>query len=276
MRYAAFTVDVDRDANLAERGRYEAGSRAITGADTKPRFASSGKGLWSISELLEELDIRATFFLEGDAIRDIARHNDVRSLLQKHEVACHGVCHEDLTGESTGICLSAEQVGDIAKESRSIVHDIVGRDPVGFRAPYQHINSAGISALAKVGFSYDSSMTENMVDGKIAPRKLDNGMVEVPLACGKDDKGKKIVSYLWPMHEGKRVAGDYLELASSFRSGCLVLATHSWHLAETFERGVLSPKQSAIEIEKTRTVLTGMLDQGIQFHTIEEFLGGQE
>jgi peptidoglycan/xylan/chitin deacetylase (PgdA/CDA1 family) len=276
MRYAAFTVDVDRDANLAERGRYEAGSRAIKGTETKPRFVSSGKGLLSISELLEELDIRATFFLEGDAVRDIARHNDIRELLQKHEVACHGICHEDLTGESTGICLSADQIGEIAKESRSIVRDIVGRDPVGFRAPYQHINSTGIGALAKVGFSYDSSMTENMVDGNIAPRKLDDGMFEVPLACGKDNRGKKIVSYLWPMHEGKRVAGDYLELASSFRSGFLVLATHSWHLAETFERGILNSKQSATEIEKTRTVLTGMLDQGIRFRTIEDFLGGQE
>jgi peptidoglycan/xylan/chitin deacetylase (PgdA/CDA1 family) len=275
MRYAAFTVDVDRDANLAERGRYEAGSRAMSGTETAPRFASSGKGLRLLSELLEELDIRATFFLEGDAIRDFTRHNDVRSLLQKHEVACHGVCHEDLTGESTGICLSGEQVGDIAKESRSIVQDIVGRDPVGFRAPYQHINSAGIGALAKVGFSYDSSKTENIIDGKIGPSKLDNGMFEVPLACGKDSRGKKIVSYLWPMHEGKRAAGDYLDLASSFRSGYLVLATHSWHLAETFERGVLDPKQSASEIEKTRTVLTGMLDQGIRFRTIEDYLGGK-
>jgi peptidoglycan-N-acetylglucosamine deacetylase len=275
MRYAAFTVDVDRDANLAERGRYEAGSRAISGTDTAPRFASSGKGLRLISELLEELSIRATFFLEGDAIRDIARHNDVRSLLQKHEVACHGVCHEDFTGESTGICLSDEQVGDIAKESRSIIRDIVGRDSMGFRAPYQHIDAIGLGALAKVGFSYDSSMTENIVDGKIGPRKLDNGMFEVLLACGKDNWGKKIVSYLWPMHEGKRVAGDYLDLASSFRSGYLVLATHSWHLAETFERGILDPKQSASEIEKTRKVLTGMLDQGIKFRTIEDFLGDQ-
>ena len=274
MRYAAFTVDVDRDANLAERGRYEAGSRAISGTNTAPRFTSSGKGLRMLSDLLEELDIRATFFLEGDAIRDIARHTDVRSMLQKHEVACHGVCHEDFTGESTGICLSSEQAGEVAKESRSIVRDILGRKAIGFRAPYQHIDANGLGALAKVGFSYDSSMTEDIVDGKIGSRKLDNGMFEVPLACGKDDHGKKIVSYLWPMHEGKRVAEDYVDLASSFRSGYLVLATHSWHLAETFERGILDSKQSASEIEKTRIVLTGMLDQGVRFRTIEDFLRG--
>jgi hypothetical protein len=77
------------------------------------------------------------------------------------------------------------------------------------------------------------------------------------------------------MHEGKRVAEEYVDLASSFRSGYLVMATHSWHLAETFERGILNPKQSASEIKKTRTVLAGMLDQGIRFRTIEDFLGGQ-
>ncbi len=274
MRYAAFTVDVDRDANLAEKGRYEAGSKAIDGSDTKPRFASSGKGLRMIAELLEELGIRGTFFLEGDALRDIARHYDVRALLQKHEVACHGICHEDLTGESTGICLGGEQIGDVAIESRSIVQDIIGRVPTGFRAPYQHIDEIGLSALVKNGFSYDSSKTEVMVDGKIGPRVLDSGIMEVPLACWKDKQGRKIVSYLWPMHEGKRAAEDYVELASSFRSGYLVLATHSWHLAETFKQGPLDSRQSTSEVEKTRMVLEGMLDQGIRFQTIEEFLGG--
>jgi peptidoglycan/xylan/chitin deacetylase (PgdA/CDA1 family) len=226
-----------------------------------------------ISELLEELDIHATFFLEGDALRDITRHTDVRSLLEKHEVACHGVCHEDFTGESTGICLSGMQVVEVAEESRSIVRDVLGRAPSGFRAPYQHIDITGLSALAKAGFSYDSSNTDNIIDGKIGPRTLDEGIVEVPLACGKDNRGRKIVSYLWPMHEGKRNAEDYLDLATSFRSGYLVLATHSWHLAETFGRGNLDPEQSALEIGKTRTVLVGMQDQGIKFLTIKDFLG---
>ena len=274
MRCAAFTVDVDRDANLAERGRYEAGSRAITGVDTVPRFASSGKGMRILSELLEVLGIRGTFFLEGDALRDIARHADVRALLAKHEVACHGVCHEDFTGESTGICLTGEQAGQVADVSRSVVRDIMGRIPNGFRAPYQHIDDIGLDALANVGFSYDSSKTENMIDGKIEPRKLNNGMVEVPLACGKDARGMKIVSYLWPMHEGRRTAEDYVKLAASFRSGYLVLATHSWHIAETFERGPLDSAQTASELEKTRKVLEGMLDQGIRFLAIEDYLGG--
>ena len=275
MRYAAFTVDVDRDANLAERGRYEAGSKAITGVDRLPRFASCGKGLQILSELLEDLGIRATFFLEGDALRDIAHHVDIRSLLQKHEVACHGVCHEDFTGESTGICLTRDQVGQVASESMSIVRDVLGRVPMGFRAPYQHIDDTGLGALAKAGFSYDSSKTEKMNDGKIAPKELDNGLFEVPLACGKDGHGKKIVSYLWPMHEGKRSADDYVELASSFQSGYLVLATHSWHLTETFKSGPLDRAQATLQVEMTRKVLEGMLDQGIRFLPIEDQLGGQ-
>ena len=275
MRYAAFTVDVDRDANLAERGRYEAGSRAIGGAEAKPRFASSERGLLLLSELLEELDIRATFFLEGDALRDIARHNDLRSMLRKHEVASHGVCHEDLTGESTGICLSEEQIREVAEESRSIVSDLLGRTPSGFRAPYQHIDAKGLSAMAEAGFTYDSSLTEGIVDGKIGPRKLESGMIEVPLACGKDDRGRKIASYLWPMHEGKRGVKEYLGLAASFRSGFLVLATHSWHLVETFQRGILDTEKIDLEVDKTRSILAGMKDQGIEFLTIEEFLGGR-
>ncbi len=76
------------------------------------------------------------------------------------------------------------------------------------------------------------------------------------------------------MHEGKRAPEDYVELASSFRSGLLVMATHSWHLAETFKHGPLDSKKSALEIEKTKKVLEGMLDQGIRFLPIDEFIGG--
>jgi len=270
MRSAAFTVDVDRDVNLAERGRYDAVSKAHASHDSSPRFSSAERGLRLTVDLLDEMGIKGTFFLEGDALRAIARSLDVRSLLAKHEVASHGVCHEDLTGEETGICLTGPEVAQVIEEGANVIEDICGRRPQGFRAPYQHIDGTALEALADMGFAYDSSITAQVSEGRIAPWHLDNGLLEIPVASGKDARGKKIVSYLWPMHEGKRVPADYVHLASSVRSGALVLATHSWHITETYGRGILEQDEVAKNLGDLRKVLEGTLDTGMRFMALED------
>ena len=270
MRSAAFTVDVDRDVNLAERGRYDAISKAHASIDSSPRFSSAERGLRLTVDLLDEMGIKGTFFLEGDTLRAIARSLDVRSLLAKHEVASHGICHEDLTGEETGICLTGPEVAQVIEDGANVIEDICGRRPQGFRAPYQHIDGTALDILADMGFAYDSSFTTQISNGRIAPWHLDNGLLEIPVASGKDARGKKIVSYLWPMHEGKRVPADYVHLASSVRSGALVLATHSWHITETYERGILEKNEVAENLGDLRKVLEGTLDTGMRFMALED------
>jgi peptidoglycan/xylan/chitin deacetylase (PgdA/CDA1 family) len=270
MRSAAFTVDVDRDVNLAERGRYDAISKGHASCDTSPRFYSSGRGLKLTVELLDEMGIKGTFFLEGDTLRAISRSLDVRSMLAGHEVASHGICHEDLTGEETGICLTGPEVKQVIEDGANIIEDICGRRPQGFRAPYQHIDGTALDILAETGFAYDSSLTAQVTDGKVAPWHLDNGLLEIPVASGKDAQGKKMVSYLWPMHEGKRTPADYVHLASGIRSGILVLATHSWHFTETYGRGILDQVDVTKGLGDLRKVLEGTMDTGMRFTALEE------
>jgi peptidoglycan/xylan/chitin deacetylase (PgdA/CDA1 family) len=270
MRCAAFTVDVDRDVNLAERGRYDAVSQAHGSYDSSPRFSSSARGLRLMVDLLDEMGIKGTFFLEGDTLRAIARSLDVRSMLAGHEVASHGICHEDLTGEGTGICLTGPQVAQVIEDGANIIEDMCGRRPQGFRAPYQHIDGTALGMLAESEFIYDSSLTVPMTEGRIAPWRLDSGLLEIPIASGQDERGKKIVSYLWPMHEGKRVPADYIHLASEVRSGALVLATHSWHIAETYGKGILDQTDTAKGLASLRKVLEGIMDMGMRFIALED------
>jgi len=271
MRYAAFTVDVDRDVNLPERGRYEAVSKALENGDASPRFTSSAQGLRLIVELLDEMGIKGTFFLEGDTLRAIAREMDVRTILAKHEVAAHGICHEDLTGEETGICLMGPEVAQVIDDSASVIEDLCGRRPVGFRAPYQHIDEATMEILTEKDFLYDSSLTIKLKDGKVMPWRLDSDLLEIPIASGKDIAGKKIVSYLWPMHEGKRTPKDYVHLASEVRSGVLTLATHSWHMVETYGRGRLDRADVMKNLGNLRRVLEGTMDSGMEFIALEDY-----
>ena len=99
MRRAAFTVDVDRDVNEPRVGRWRRCSRSCP----MPRFTSTARAWGVLVDLLNELDIRGTFFLEGETVE---RWSEERSLLgillDGHEIAAHGYAHEDLTGESTG------------------------------------------------------------------------------------------------------------------------------------------------------------------------------
>ena len=272
MRLCAFTLDVDRDVNQAKKGQSEAVSQPLPGEPGEFRFSSSMRGLEMIVDLLDELGIKATFFLEGETLREISRSMDVEDLLRGHEVASHGVCHEDITGESTGICLTGPKVAKVLEESAIIIEDVCSVPPKGFRAPYLHINNDTLAALAKLGYVYDSSLTREIIGGGIHPYRLDNGLWEVPLASGLDSRGKRIVSYLWPMHEGKRRPEDYRHMGGQVKDGLLVLATHSWHVVETFGEGRLPEERVNSSMADLRSVLEGLLDQGMAFTTIKHHL----
>lgn len=264
MRRAAFTVDVDRDVNVPMPGRTAAGSSPRDG-DASPRFSSSALGLALLVELLDNLDIKGTFFLEAETAQHIAMDLDLRDLLRGHEVASHGLSHEDLTWEG----YAYEGKGDILDRAAEGILALTGRIPRGFRAPYQHADGSLHKLLAERGYLYDSSATDDIEGGKIGLRALPCGLTEAPLARGVDARGKPIHSYLWPMHEGKRRPEDYLHLLDQYDDGLMVIATHSWHVVETFARR-LGEREVRANLDDVRAVLEGALDLGIEFATLEE------
>jgi hypothetical protein len=90
------------------------------------------------------------------------------------------------------------------------------------------------------------------------------------VASGRDQAGRRIVSYLWPMHEGKRMPDDYRHLAASVHEGALVLATHSWHVVETYNRGLLGDTSIEVSLSNLRRVLEGAREEGMEFLTLKE------
>jgi len=61
VRAVAFTVDVDRDVNLACQGDV----CSISKGGGAPRFGSSARGLELVLQVLEEMGVKGTFFWEG-------------------------------------------------------------------------------------------------------------------------------------------------------------------------------------------------------------------
>jgi peptidoglycan-N-acetylglucosamine deacetylase len=99
--------------------------------------------------LLEELDLRGTFFIEGwNGLHHPGRVLDVAS--RGHEVGLHGWVHERFGALDR---LRAEQV--LHDGTASLAR--LGLRPAGFRAPGGLRGRHAISILRSLGYRYDSS-----------------------------------------------------------------------------------------------------------------------
>ena len=196
-----FTVDADRDANIPIPGRVAAGS-IDRGSGTGPRFSSSERGMSVLAELLDDIGIRGTFFMEG-------RTAEVTgcSVLSGHCIGLHGYDHEDLLGRETGIVPDVE---DVLRRGYDAVSDVLSR-PTCFRAPYMAADDRVLETVRSLGIRADSSFYTD-VGGPTDPYEL-QGMTEFPVPKARDAGGKVIAAYLWPMHEGRRVPEDYIRMA---------------------------------------------------------------
>ncbi len=268
MRAVAFTVDVDRDVNLACQGEL----CSISNGGKHPRFDSSARGLELIASLLEEMGIKGTFFWEGRTAEVLSGRMDLKDLMRRQEVALHGYDHEDFAGKETGIPLDLESTRAVLDRGTAALDRAFGKQMRGFRAPYQRVTEVLLDELRVRDFLYDSSDTVELAGGVANAYRLPNGLPEVPVCWSRDGRGKKIVSYLWPYHEGKRPISDYRDLIDGFQEGLLVIATHSWHPVESYCSGLRSQEEVERGISDLRELLEHIEGSGCQLVSIADHL----
>ena len=260
IRRLCFTVDVDRDVNESVPGCREAAS--LRGG---VRYTSAEEGSDIILDMLSDIGMSATFFAEARTLQNI----DVS--FGRNEVAMHGLDHEDLTGELSGVRLSEDDLNAIMGSSAEIIKERTGRAPKGFRAPYMRTNGAVADAVSKAGMRYDSSQYAEL-KASMHPYDLWNGIKEVPVPETSDADGKRMSAYLWPMHEGKRGSSEYIEMADILEDGVFVIATHSWHIVESRAHGMMGKDRKEKNAEDVRKILTSLLDKGFKPATITELI----
>ena len=249
MRIACFTVDLDRDVNIPI-SPWEAGS-TDRGYGVAPRFKSSVKGSRMLSKLFTECGIDATFFAEARTLQETPE--DVLD----YEIAMHGLEHEDLS------MLDENDMEQIIFDASDIIWDMTGQRPEGFRAPYMKPNEEMYQILTDAGVTYDSS---DYIDVSKAMRPYEKeGLTEIPVPKGTDKNGKNIYGYLWAMHENKRSPQDYIDLASKMDDGIFVIATHSWHMVESVDDGMMDSARKKANSENVRQVIEGLQKQGFEF-----------
>jgi peptidoglycan/xylan/chitin deacetylase (PgdA/CDA1 family) len=142
-RRGAVTVSFDNLGEVTDlqRGNWPEG-------EPLGRHFSVTRALPRILELLEELDLRATFFVEGlntelypETLRDIAAAG--------HEVAYHGWCHEPWSE------LDPAQEAELLRRGVEAMGELDLR-PHGFRPPGGDLASTSLRTLRELGLSYCS------------------------------------------------------------------------------------------------------------------------
>ena len=134
-----------------------------------PNEPSLAVGYPRILGLLEELDLKGTFFIEGwnglhhpDRVEELARRG--------HEVGLHGWVHERFGALDKARAEQLLHDGTAALER-------IGLRPAGFRAPGAQRGEHTAGILKSLGFRYDSSTGPG--DG-VQPSMLKEGLAHVP------------------------------------------------------------------------------------------------
>lgn len=130
------------------------------------RFDYLSKPTTKVLEILDDLNIKATFFV----VADVVEHYP--GLLEQivrggHEVACHGLHHNCKIDPITKTPLMTKEEFRIRTlKAKNILENASGLNVVGYRAPNAYIAGWMIDVLEELGFKYDSSVSVNSLYNK--------------------------------------------------------------------------------------------------------------
>ncbi len=107
----------------------------------------------SLLSLLDELQLRATFFILGMAAR--SHPGEVLKIAARgHEIGCHGDQHIPVHTQTV------EEFATDLRNARQTIVELTGQQPSGYRAPAFTITEGSrwaYDVLAEEGFAYDAS-----------------------------------------------------------------------------------------------------------------------
>ena len=139
-------------------------------------------GLTYILDLLENLNIKATFFISGVVV---AKYKDIicRISESSHEIASHSLTHENHS------ILTKEELFENISKSKQLIEDEIGVKALGFRVPQFRVNKELFAVLSDLDFKYDSSMIKSVFPTRYSslsipnePFLLKGGLLEIPVS----------------------------------------------------------------------------------------------
>ena len=156
-----------------------------------------------VLDMLDDLDITATFFVVADLIdRSPGLVEEIAA--RGHRIACHGLHHTSALHPSTKEpWVEPPDFVERIRTAKEKLERASGQDVIGFRAPNAYISGWMIDRLEALGFDYDSSVTKNSLYNK-----TDSSLEEVGSEPFEPEEGRlvpggnrDIAEFPWPYYE---------------------------------------------------------------------------
>ncbi|MGP1991482.1 polysaccharide deacetylase family protein [Zobellia laminariae] len=110
-------------------------------------------------QVLEELDLKITFFIVGQDAAFEKNHQYLRQIADAgHDIANHSFKHETWLHLYTKDEMKAE-----IDSAHDIIHEVTGKAPSGFRGPGFSWSGTLLEVLAEKGYKYDASTLPTVI-----------------------------------------------------------------------------------------------------------------
>jgi hypothetical protein len=243
-RRAAVTVSYDNLGEVMELQRGEWPADEPIG-----RHFSVTRALPRILALLAELDLRATFFVEG-LNTELYPGTLVEVGAAGHEVAYHGWCHEQWAGltPSREVELLRRGVGAM---------DALGLRPEGFRPPGGRLTAASATALRDLGFAYCSPAGRGV--------GVEHGIAILPFQWGMLDAYHYLPRF-GPLRERDHGSADVLRpsrFGATLEAGLRAAIEEGGHLSMVFHPFLAEPEERFEVMSRQLAAVRRLVDDGI-------------
>jgi peptidoglycan/xylan/chitin deacetylase (PgdA/CDA1 family) len=200
----------NNDTNVGGLSQGEYGSRVALGR---------------ILRLLDEHDIPASFFGPAVSFSIAPQMIEMIQRSGRHEIGIHGWIHE------RNATLPREEEERLLKKAVERMTSMIGKRPVGYRAPSWNFSENTLDLLMEMDFLYDSSLMADDRPYEIVANGQPSGFVELPVEWILDDAplmGPQGESYSSP-RDVLQVYKDEFDVA--YEEGTtFVLTMHPHHI----------------------------------------------
>jgi peptidoglycan/xylan/chitin deacetylase (PgdA/CDA1 family) len=137
--------------------------------------------LGRILHLLDEHDIPASFFGPAVSFSLAPQMIEMIQASGHHEIGIHGWIHE------RNAALPRDEEERLLEKALERMTTLVGKRPVGYRAPSWNFSDNTLDLLREMGFLYDSSLMADDRPYEIVANGEETGFVEIPVDWILDD-----------------------------------------------------------------------------------------
>jgi len=233
----------NNDTNVGGLSQGEYGSRVALGR---------------ILRLLDEYEIPASFFGPAVSFSLAPQMIEMIQAPGRHEIGVHGWIHE------RNATLPREDEERLLRQAVQRMTELIGKRPIGYRAPSWNFSDNTLDLLMEMGFLYDSSLMADDRPYEIVANGKPTGFVELPVDWILDDA--PLMNPLGDSYESPR---DVLEVYKdefdvAYEEGTMFLLTMHPHYIGHRSRIVVL-RELIEHINKKSDVWFGTHEQAVRW-----------